>query len=513
MTDLLGPASLPNSTTVMPTDTRTFGANDTWMQDCPTGTTSGGTFLGAQFFNAILTQFRALIRGMGVTVNNANPNMLLTAVQLAGMRAPYGVDLGTLPSTILATTLTPALQQAPAAGDCIRVKMVNNCLGPTSIDPGVYGPYPVVRGDGTPLQPNDYVVGQEVDFRFDGTSFQIGRGSAPTAGSVTASSLAVGAAPLPLIAVQPNDNLHLANDGTNGARDINVFTGRVRDDTDVTNIQIATGMGKRLDQAWAAGGSIGSSLGCCDSGTKGNNQTWHIYAIGKTGMPVTQFSRAANVASLTINTNGLGVGSTLRVVGAGNGFDGLQTLTAVTTNSVSYNNGGANVSTTACAAIADGFDILASQSYPTPAMPSGWTVKQCLGSVMTDGSGNIQAFVQTGDEFIFTGTQPNTIASLVTANRILIGVGTPQGVKTKALVRSSLNAVGSTTVSILTSPDETDVPPTGILFDAWAASGVNGGTTRYVGTNTSGQIGGRSSVAVTSLFTTIGWRDPRRRLF
>jgi hypothetical protein len=83
MTDLLGPA-IPGATTERPTDNRTFGTEDTWIKDCSSDTAEDGTPLAAAFLNGLLAQCRRAIRGMGITVNNADDDMLLKAIQKAG---------------------------------------------------------------------------------------------------------------------------------------------------------------------------------------------------------------------------------------------------------------------------------------------------------------------------------------------------------------------------------------------------------------------------------------------
>ncbi|WP_276200511.1 hypothetical protein [Chelatococcus sp. XZ-Ab1] len=51
-------------------------------------------------------------------------------------------------------------------------------------------------------------------------------------------------------------------------------------------------------------------------------------------------------------------------------------------------------------------DVIASLSATSPSLPSEWTRVQRLGAVLTDGSGNIQPFVQSGNEFRFNTTDP-----------------------------------------------------------------------------------------------------------
>ncbi|WP_276199051.1 hypothetical protein [Chelatococcus sp. XZ-Ab1] len=83
MTDLLGPASAINAVTTRPGDTRVFGENDSWFKPCTSPSQQDGTRITADFLNGILAQIRRAIVGMGVSVDNADDDMLLKAIQAA----------------------------------------------------------------------------------------------------------------------------------------------------------------------------------------------------------------------------------------------------------------------------------------------------------------------------------------------------------------------------------------------------------------------------------------------
>jgi hypothetical protein len=80
--DILGPASAVNATTVRPSETRIFGAVDTFFKPCSPGATDG-TAVQAVFLNGVLQQMRRAIRGMGITEDNLDDDMLLKAIQAA----------------------------------------------------------------------------------------------------------------------------------------------------------------------------------------------------------------------------------------------------------------------------------------------------------------------------------------------------------------------------------------------------------------------------------------------
>jgi hypothetical protein len=222
------------------------------------------------------------------------------------------------------------------------------------------------------------------------------------------------------------------------------------------------------------------------------------------------------VATLTIAGHGLGVGGTARIVGVGNGFDGLQTITAVTTNTISFANTGSNVSTTPSGGTCDGFDLLASASYPSPTMPSGWTAKQCLGSVLTDGSSHIRSFQQYGDQFWLTTPVLDVNASNTTAST-LRSLTVPTGVKVQAILDAYVT--GGSGLLYLTPPDITDenasaLRPTAVAAISGVAASVSSAAEANIWTNTSGQIRSNANLSsATYNVLTKGWRDPRRRLF
>lgn len=174
MTDLLGPANAANSVTTRPSDSRVFGGSDTWAKDASSPTANDGTSWSASTFNGLLAQIRALIRGMAITVDNTDDNMLLKAVQAAA--PPYAVDTGTA-SALVVNVNQPGFTLA--AGSRIRVKIAAVATGPTTIalTNGVtsLGTLNVTRRDASALNPYDLVTGEVADLTYDGTEFQIPR--------------------------------------------------------------------------------------------------------------------------------------------------------------------------------------------------------------------------------------------------------------------------------------------------------------------------------------------------
>ncbi len=165
-------------------------------------------------------------------------------------------------------------------------------------------------------------------------------------------------------------------------------------------------------------------------------------------------------------------------------------------------------------------DVLFSTSATAPTMPSGYTLKRRIGSIKTDGSGNIILYWQYGDEFLWdvpvndiNVTNPGTAA--VTRTLTL-----PTGVVVKAKV--SVLGYGSAATDppagvYLSDLAATNSAPAAGLFTpvyAYGSTGLQTGTTGEVWTNTSAQIRSRCQVstAATGVYiNTIGWIDPRGR--
>lgn len=348
--------------------------------------------------------------------------------------------------------------------------------------------------------------------------------------SIGAAALADGAAPLPFVGAQPADNLVLSNDGTNPNTDIQISVGRARDQADTTNLQLAGAMLKRINLPWAAGGAVGSPAGVLLSGSSFlASKTYHFWLIGNLGQAATQCSRTSNVATVTVANHGLGVGGTARVTGVGGGFDAVAAITATTTNTISYANGGSNVGATACAGTVDGFDVGATQQdaqgYPSATLPSGWTVKQCIGSVMTSGAAVIYGFMQLGDLFDWTNSKQDVNTSGTQDGAVSLTV--PSGLSVLArlglqITESSGLKAPRARVTALDSTDETvsvtnaDVQCSQPQDNAGNSALTSGAAQCLVRTNGSAQV--RINVAnadgsTTFNANTYGWRDPRRRLF
>jgi hypothetical protein len=160
-------------------------------------------------------------------------------------------------------------------------------------------------------------------------------------------------------------------------------------------------------------------------------------------------------------------------------------------------------------------DFLFSTGATTPTtLPSGYTKFKRVGSVKTNGSGNIIGFLQSGFYF-FLKSPVLEFSDSSTTTAALVTLTTPLGIKAISILSTTAGtAPGSTKIVRIFSPDATDATPD--------ASNTNGGyiqtsgstTDVYLGsgnilvpTNTSSQVYHRASVSTSITINTQGWID------
>ena len=89
-------------------------------------------------------------------------------------------------------------------------------------------------------------------------------------------------------------------------------------------------------------------------------------------------------------------------------------------------------------------DVLFSTSATSPTVPVGWTRVQRLGAVLTDASGNIWPFVQSGNTFFFNAVDGISVySSTTTRAKAPLSVVVPNGVRVQGLFLAVLNTAGS----------------------------------------------------------------------
>ena len=158
-------------------------------------------------------------------------------------------------------------------------------------------------------------------------------------------------------------------------------------------------------------------------------------------------------------------------------------------------------------------DVVFSLSATNPTMPTSYTLKRRIGSGKTDGSSNWTAFVQLGDEFLWSAAVQDMSAVATSATAALQTLTVPTGVQVWARFRITGNAAAAA-VTLFTSPDESDQVParaTG-LSDLEQGTGFLSSPYLTIRTNTSAQVRWRSSATGAAISaSTNGWIDRRGR--
>jgi hypothetical protein len=159
-------------------------------------------------------------------------------------------------------------------------------------------------------------------------------------------------------------------------------------------------------------------------------------------------------------------------------------------------------------------DVLVSLSATAPTMPSGFNLFRRIGSMRVDTSGNWRLFHQLGDEFLWDvrNLDVNAVAISTTATTPTLTV--PTGVQVNALCTARFDSTSAASVTLFTSPDESDQAPGGalatVVYYVTPASAVVGQLN--IRTDTSSRIRMRSNgTGATANVYTYGWIDRRGR--
>ena len=169
-----------------------------------------------------------------------------------------------------------------------------------------------------------------------------------------------------------------------------------------------------------------------------------------------------------------------------------------------------------------GVDALFSQSPTAPTMPSGYTQKRRIGSIIR-ASGAIVAFTQTEDRFLLSVPVVNYDAAPNSASAITVTLTSlPSGVGVTALLHGHMLDTSATAAraALLTSFGQADTAPTSGGLGQFQTTGASGSVFSACGglevpTNNLRQVRARISVADTDVFLRIvaeGWLDTRGRL-
>lgn len=158
-------------------------------------------------------------------------------------------------------------------------------------------------------------------------------------------------------------------------------------------------------------------------------------------------------------------------------------------------------------------DFLFSTSFDSPIMPNGYIYKRRIGSIRTNGSGNVIAFYQKGDYFWWnTLIKDYSFTNPGTSSTLRVVAAPPNTNVLHVFTYSHYNYVAPPEYAVVTSPYQFDVDPT-ILYDIkYDEYSRNQSIFKIIHVNSSSQIRTRlnfSSSNVTISGTTQGYINIR----
>lgn len=176
-------------------------------------------------------------------------------------------------------------------GDSVRrsteVVLSNTNVAPTKPEEGI-----ILYADGTNFNPNG--EGEGVYVYVNGAWVKLSLGTAGV------NTLINAAFALPNRSTGFLFGLTLSNNATDAVNDIDITVGAARNSTDVDTMTLSAAMGKRLDAAWAAGGTPAASVGGRMSAAAIADTTYHMHLIKNptTGAVDVGFDVSAGAPSL-----------------------------------------------------------------------------------------------------------------------------------------------------------------------------------------------------------------------
>ncbi len=166
-------------------------------------------------------------------------------------------------------------------------------------------------------------------------------------------------------------------------------------------------------------------------------------------------------------------------------------------------------------------DALFSTSATAPTMPSNYTLKRRIGSILRE-SGSIVLFSQLGDEFLRSTVAADVSATNPGTSAVTRTLSVPIGIKVWAIFNFLIiDTTNNDCLLLLSELDHSDEVPGAVggnmqgIFDGGAAN-LQGAGRMMLRTNTSAQIRSRlrtSSAGASLSIATVGWIDTRGRLF
>ncbi|WP_316191601.1 MULTISPECIES: hypothetical protein [unclassified Bradyrhizobium] len=380
MTDILGPSNAPNTVTARPAETRVFGLDDTWFQDCSGPSANDGTRVMAAWLNAIIAQLRVTTRANGnllaggpVVAENNSDQMFANAIQYLIQRGQpnYADDTGA--ANHLVVDLYPAPKELKKGQVVVATVKVTNS-GPSWLTLNGLGEKQIVRADGSALSFADMIGGSLQAFGWDGNRWQL---------------LWMQRQPGAPIYLQAAQDYYVSNSGSDANDGLTAgtawatlqhamnFITRFNLNGFNISIHVANGTYAALRCQMMAGSGFVFWIG-----NHANPQSCVVAGVNVTAISVVNCGQAHQFDGFSVTAGGSFGGS-----GAQDGMNGVQVSGAGTSTTLTNFNWGTcngshlGVSQAAVVTYAGAMSVSGSPQGGNPMMTSGWHV-YCVNSAI-----------------------------------------------------------------------------------------------------------------------------------
>lgn len=257
------------------------------MQDLNNKVTGGS--LTADEWNEVPSELQNPIVASGQSLSSGDLNQLGKAIAAYAGGGDYYTDNGS--ANVITLLVIGTFQSPPAYRDGLRARFIagNSNSGAVTIQwPGL-GVIALRDQNDVALVTGDIVAGVEYE-----ATYRVSTGRA----IIQKPSALTNELPRNFI-----DGFTLSNNALDATNDLDIAAGACKNSANDVDFELSSALGKRIDAAWAEGGTPGATAGGFPSGLSGGvpvNGTWYrVFAIWRpTGQIDAGFDTSSNAANL-----------------------------------------------------------------------------------------------------------------------------------------------------------------------------------------------------------------------
>lgn len=304
---------------------------------------SGANYqLTAEQWNQVPQELENLMASFSIALSDADLNQVGKAIASYVGSGDFFVDSGVANSVVLSPLGTQRAPTSYTNGQRVRFRAAATNTGATVINVDSIGSKKLRNQSDSALAAGNIVAGTQYELTYN-TSFDSGAG----AFVLNVPSSITNTMPLGYLS-----GAELSVNATDAVNDIDISAGAAKSSDNALDMVLGAALGKRIDAAWTAGGTVGATLGGFPTGITLTNNTWYrVFLIGKVdGTVDAGFDTSAGAANLLADATGYtkyrqigwvrrGVGTNIKFFQNGdlfvydipsNDFSAIATLTAQT---------------------------------------------------------------------------------------------------------------------------------------------------------------------------------------